>query len=255
MVHSPVVPPRLRVLIDFDGTLVVPNVAIVLVAEFAKNGEALAHEVDEELHAGKITLRQAWEREVAVLPIDRLDEMAEWAVRNTPIRDGARELVDLLESHEVPTAVVSGGLDFYIRPILKHAGFDLPIYSDTLEILPQGTARLAHPYGHETCRLCGICKAQAVRTLARGPERAVFVGDGSTDKFAAEVADIVFARGRLKSYCDRSGIPHYPFDEVFAPVTDQIRRWLDADGAPPAVRHVGLAESVCPISSGLAAQA
>ncbi|MCI4332501.1 MAG: HAD-IB family phosphatase [Thermoplasmata archaeon] len=237
----------LRMWIDFDGTLVEPNVAIILVEEFARDGKRVAHEIDEELHSGKITLREAWERQVALLPGDRMEEMAQWSVRNTPFRSGADDLLRLLHRHKVPTAIVSGGLDFYITPILKHAGIDLPVYSDVLTLVPPDGLALSHPYGHATCRLCGICKAQTVREQAVDGRRSVFAGDGSTDKFAAEVADIVFARRRLKNYCEQSGIPHYPFED-FGPVTEQVRRWLE-DGEPlPKPRRLGLAASPCPIS-------
>lgn len=237
----------LRMWIDFDGTLVEPNVAIILVEEFARDGKRVAHEIDEELHAGKITLREAWERQVALLPGDRMEEMARWSVRNTPFRAGSAELLNLLRQHRVPTAIVSGGLDFYITPILKHAGIDLPVYSDVLTLTPPSELTLSHPYGHATCRLCGICKAQTVRNGAVDGRRAVFAGDGSTDKFAAEVADIVFARRRLKNYCEQSGIPHFPFEE-FGPVTDRLRLWLEGSEPLPAPRRVGLAASPCPIS-------
>ena len=243
-------PVPLRMLIDFDGTLAEPNVAIILVEEFAKDGRNLAHQVDDELHAGKITLREAWSRQVALLPADRVDEMAEWAIDNTPLRKGAFQLLDLLKRNHVSTYIVSGGLDFYIHPILKAAGIDLPVLSDSMERTDQGALRVVHPHGHATCRLCGICKAQAVRTIYPKAERTIFAGDGSTDKYAAEVADIVFARRRLKGYCEASGIPYYPFEE-FGPVTDQMRRWLELGEPFPAPRPIGLKGSPCPISDGL----
>jgi 2-hydroxy-3-keto-5-methylthiopentenyl-1-phosphate phosphatase len=248
------VPVPFRMLVDFDGTLVEPNVAIILVEEFARDGRTLAHQVDEELHSGKITLREAWTRQVAMLPPDRIPEMSRWAVDHTPLRAGAREMLGLLDRHHVPTYIVSGGLDFYIHPILKAAVIDLPVLSDSMERGPDGTLHVVHPYGHATCRLCGICKAQAVRTLQPPALRTAFAGDGSTDKYAAEVADIVFARRRLKGYCEASGIPFYPFEE-FGPVTAQLRRWLDEGEPFPAPRSIGLAGSPCPISSSLASVA
>jgi 2-hydroxy-3-keto-5-methylthiopentenyl-1-phosphate phosphatase len=241
----------MRMLIDFDGTLVEPNVAIILVEAFARDGHTLAHQVDEELHSGKITLREAWTRQVAMLPPDRIPEMAQWSVENTPLRSGALELLGLLRTHQVPTYIVSGGLDFYIYPILKHAGIDLPVLSDSMERGTDGTLHVTHPHGHATCRLCGICKAQAVRTITPPAQRTVFAGDGSTDKYAAEVADIVFARRRLKGYCESSGIPFYPFED-FAPVTSQLKRWLEGVEPYPAQRAIGLSGSPCPISHGLA---
>lgn len=245
-------PTPLRMLIDFDGTLVEPNVAILLVEEFAPDGERVAREVDEQLHSGQITLREAWSRQVALLPADRLEEMATWAVAHTPFREGATELLALLGKHQVPTAIVSGGLDFYIQPILRHAALDLPVFSDVLKVGPGGrSAVLEHPYGHASCRLCGICKAQTIRRFANERTYTGFAGDGSTDRYAAEVADILFARRRLRGYCDRSGVPYHPFDD-FRPVTARLARWLEGADPWPARRGVGLAASECPISRELA---
>jgi 2-hydroxy-3-keto-5-methylthiopentenyl-1-phosphate phosphatase len=243
-------PPSLRVVVDFDGTLVVPNVAIVLVEEFVEDGHRVAHEIDQLLHEGKIGLREAWQRQAALLPPDRIAEMGRFVREHVPLRPGAKEFVDLLRDHSIPVTVVSGGLDFYIREVLDRESLDLPIRSDRLEVLPGGGVRVAHPYGHPTCRLCGICKAAIVHD-PESPGRAVFVGDGSTDRYGAESADIVFARHRLLAYCRRVGIPCFPFED-FAPVTHQFLRWLEEGEELPPLRRRGLGDSPCPISRSLA---
>jgi 2-hydroxy-3-keto-5-methylthiopentenyl-1-phosphate phosphatase len=236
-----------RMFVDFDGTLVDPNVAILLVEEFCPDGPRIAHEIDELLHTGQITLREAWRRQVALMRADQIPAMVDWSVRHIPFRTGARELLDLLARHRVPTGIVSGGLDFYITPILKRAGLDLPVYCDGVEVRDGGGLEVVHPHGHPSCRLCGICKAQIVRNVDGDHLRTVFVGDGSTDRYAAEVADVVFARRRLKLYCDAARIPYYPF-ETFEPVTAQLERWLTGAEPLPAPRPVGVAASACPIS-------
>ncbi|MGC2289821.1 MAG: HAD-IB family phosphatase [Thermoplasmata archaeon] len=246
--------PRLQVLLDFDGTLVEPNVAIVLVEKFCADGLRVAHEVDEELHAGKITLREAWTRQVALLPPDRLPEMIEFVVREVPLRRGADRLLGLLREYTVPTAIVSGGLDFYIRPLLARDGITYPLFADGVEHDAESRLRVVHPYGHPTCRLCGICKANVTVGFATPGVSTVFIGDGSTDRYAAEVAEIVFARRRLKDYCARSGIPFFPFED-FDPVTDQLRGWLTGAEPFPPPRPRGLGTSACPISQGLAHEA
>jgi 2-hydroxy-3-keto-5-methylthiopentenyl-1-phosphate phosphatase len=235
--------------IDFDGTLVVPNVAVVLVEEFGKDGARVARETDEQLHRGEITLRQAWERELAVLPADRLEEMATYARDHTPLRPGAQRLIEVVTRRRIPTAVVSGGVDFYIHPILEREHIDWPVFSDSLLRGRNGELKVAHPHGHATCRLCGICKAQLV---LGGPGRStIFVGDGSTDRFAAEVADHVFARHRLLAYCTARGIAALPFETL-----DTVADWLEAangGGDPPEVAgRRGLSGSPCPISRDLA---
>ncbi|MGA7860297.1 MAG: HAD-IB family phosphatase [Thermoplasmata archaeon] len=242
---------RLQVLLDFDGTLVEPNVAIVLVEQFCPDGKRVAREVDEELHAGRITLREAWARQVALLPPSRLDEMVEFVTREVPLRRGADRLLALLRKFEVPTAIVSGGLEFFIRPVLAREGIGYPVFADGLDQDSGTSLRVVHPHGHPTCRLCGICKANVIVGFTTPGVSTVFIGDGSTDKYAAEAAEIVFARRRLKDYCAASGIPFFPFED-FDPVTDRLHAWLTGIDPLPAPRSRGLRSSACPISKELA---
>lgn len=248
---SPSPAEMLRVVLDFDGTLVDPNVAFVLVERFVEKGEKLAREVDSLLHEGRIGLREAWQRQAALLPGDRIEEMARFVREHVPLRAGAREFLELTTRHAVPVTVVSGGLEFYIREVLDREGLELPIRSDRLEMGPGGRPRVVHPYGHPTCRLCGICKAAIVENGSLGG-RTVFIADGSTDRYGAEAADIVFARRRLLDYCRSAGIPCFPFED-FGPVTEQFRRWLEDRAQLPAPRRRGLASSACPISLRLSA--
>ncbi len=245
---SPRTPP-LQVFLDFDGTLVEPNVAILVVQEFALEGRALAREVDLALHAQKLTLREAWEREARALPADRLPEMVEFVRRRAPLRAGARELLTLLKRHGVPTSLLSGGLDVFIQPVLEREGLELPVLSETAVRDPSGGLLVQHPLGHPTCRLCGICKALVVEAPTDGP-RSVFIGDGSTDRYGAEVADIVFARHRLLEFCRANSIPCHAFED-FGPVIERFEAWLEKDEPLPPARSRGSASSPCPISRKL----
>jgi 2-hydroxy-3-keto-5-methylthiopentenyl-1-phosphate phosphatase len=247
----PSVRPRVRVLIDFDGTLVEGNVAQILLEAFAPNGRHVSYRIEQELSAGRMSLREAWRRQVALLPADRLREMAEFAVRHCVLRSGALELLETLHSYGVWTVVVSGGLDFYIRPILVNAGIDLPMLSDTIVLPPGQRLEVKHPHGHATCHWCGLCKAQIALSVAPKSERTIFIGGGSTDRFAAEVADIVFARHRLQTYCETAGLSYFAFDSGFAPMTQRMRGWLTGQESWPPARARGRVGSRCPISRSL----
>jgi 2-hydroxy-3-keto-5-methylthiopentenyl-1-phosphate phosphatase len=239
--------PMLNVLLDFDGTLVESNVAIELVKEFCPDGGALAHEIDLKLSRGEITLREAWARQVALLPADRMAELVDYAVEHSRLRRGAVELIEALTERAVPVTILSGGLDFYIGPIMHHAGLFLPVLSDVVRRGEDGKLRLEHPHGHPSCQLCGICKAQVAWAPSPKRPRSVFIGDGGTDRYAAEVSDIVFARYRLRTYCELRGIPHFAFEE-FPPVTSKIVGWLDGTEPLPPRRELGMVESACPVS-------
>jgi 2-hydroxy-3-keto-5-methylthiopentenyl-1-phosphate phosphatase len=42
----------------------------------------------------------------------------------------------------------------------------------------------------------------------------VLVGDGASDRKAALLADVVFAKGALASWCASNGVPHIRFERL-----------------------------------------
>ncbi len=60
--------------------------------------------------------------------------------------------------------------------------------------------------------------------LADGRQIA-YVGDGWSDRCAAKVADLVFARGSLAEHLETEGVPYVPFDDLLD-VREGLRRYL-----------------------------
>ncbi len=42
----------------------------------------------------------------------------------------------------------------------------------------------------------------------------MLVGDGTSDRKAAMLADVVFAKGALADWCERNGVEHRRFDTL-----------------------------------------
>ena len=61
------------------------------------------------------------------------------------------------------------------------------------------------------CARCGFCKGTVVRELQEAGHRVVVLGDGTSDRCAADAADFVFATRRLVDHCRDRGLPHRPF--------------------------------------------
>lgn len=74
-----------------------------------------------------------------------------------------------------------------------------------------------------------------MRRLSRGKRPVVFAGDGLSDRFAVEEADLVFAKGQLLTYCRGKGIACEPF-ETFADVEAAVERLIEA-GVPRKPRR------------------
>jgi len=56
---------------------------------------------------------------------------------------------------------------------------------------------MTFPYGHPACFVCGTCKRERVRAHEAGGRVVVFIGDGTSDRYAAHHADIVWAKDSL----------------------------------------------------------
>ena len=117
-----------------------------------------------------------------------------------------------MQTRGVPVVVVSGGLDFYIEAVLSREGLRLPFLSDRLTVNGGGRPGVLHPFGHPTCRLCGICEAQVVRSPAsRGAD-----GLHRRRKYQSlwsRGGRPRLARHRLKAYPEGLQIPFIPFED------------------------------------------
>jgi len=71
------------------------------------------------------------------------------------------------------------------------------------------------PWGHD--------KSRAVRQAKSEGYRVIFLGDGLSDRGAAESADLVFAKSGLARYCAEQQIPHKPFGS-FVEVQHELSR-------------------------------
>ena len=68
---------------------------------------------------------------------------------------------------------------------------------------------------------CANCKALVIKKACAPDEKIIFVGDGLSDRFAAEIADFTFAKGMLLKYCEDHRIPHKKYSGF-----GEITEWL-----------------------------
>jgi 2-hydroxy-3-keto-5-methylthiopentenyl-1-phosphate phosphatase len=127
---------------------------------------------------------------------------------------------------------VSDGLGFYVASNLRALGVDDVFVATNENRLGQGGAGMSFPFGHPSCFVCGTCKRERVRLHQAAGRVVVFVGDGTSDRYAAAHADVVFAKGSLARICTAEGWPFTSW-ESFAEVTAEIESAF-ADGRLPA---------------------
>ncbi|MDQ3866809.1 MAG: HAD-IB family phosphatase, partial [Actinomycetota bacterium] len=169
-------------------------------------------EVEGALHGGRLPLRDVITREFR--PVRRpLAEVVRWELENVRIRPGFRELVALARERGWRLVVVSSGFRELIEPILEREDVDVELHANRVEARPDGW-RVQWSYGDD-CGVCGeSCKRAVARELA-GEGELVYVGDGYSDRCAAQLADRVFATRGLARYLAERRLPYEPFEDFF----------------------------------------
>ncbi len=133
------------------------------------------------------------------------------------IRDGFPEFVEFARSEGIPLYIVSGGIDFFVYPILEEYGPFDGIYCNQADFSGE-TIEILWPYECDSlCKNnCGCCKPSIIRKLTKGEDSyTIVIGDSVTDLEAAKLADFVLARDLLEEKCVEWGINHHGFTSFF----------------------------------------
>jgi 2-hydroxy-3-keto-5-methylthiopentenyl-1-phosphate phosphatase len=196
------------IVVDFDGTVTKEDLLDTIASRFGD--PEVYQEVEDGLHGGRMTLREVITREFE--PVRKpLKEIVAWELENVSIRPGFRELVELAKERGWRFVIVSSGFHELIEPILEREDVDVELHANRVEPRPEGW-RVLWQYD-ETCDSCGeSCKRSIVNEFA-GDAELVYVGDGYSDRCAAEASDRVFATKGLASYLDERGFPYERFDD------------------------------------------
>ena len=203
--------------LDFDGTVTEADLLDEVVSRFGD--PEVYREVEDALLAGEMSLREVITREFR--PVTKpVDEVVAWALDSVRIRPGLRELVALAHARRWQVVVISSGFHELIEPILAHEGVSVEVHANRLDPRPDGWQVLWNY--DDACEACGeSCKRSTMARLARG-EEIVYIGDGYSDRCAAQAADRVFATRGLARYLDERGIAYEPFKD-FRDVTAALQ--------------------------------
>jgi 2-hydroxy-3-keto-5-methylthiopentenyl-1-phosphate phosphatase len=203
--------PVRSVLVDFDGTASPHDVAEHVLEEFAR-GDWRA--LDEALDRGEAGTYDVIRAQAEMLDAPD-DDLVAFATTHCAVDPTFAPFVRWLRAFDVPTTIVSDGFGFYIPPMLAAVGLDdVPVITNTWS--PNGGPRMSFDNGHPECVGCGTCKMRAVLDArVHGP--VAFVGEGTSDRYAALYADVVFAKDVLVRHCEADSVRYLPwndFDDV-----------------------------------------
>ena len=198
---------------DFDGTVARSDVGYNFFRHFSngKNNELLPF-----WKSGELTTRECLLREAALVTVNQ-SEIYPFLDR-FELDPGFGEFAALCHDQNIPVAIVSDGLDFYIKYLLERFNFShIPAVSN--KGMFAGTKlTIEFPFENRACRSCGSCKAERIEDLRNkhgNSCKVVFIGDGYSDACATKAADLLFAKKDLRDYCQDKKIDYYAFETFF----------------------------------------
>jgi 2-hydroxy-3-keto-5-methylthiopentenyl-1-phosphate phosphatase len=198
------------IILDYDGTITENDLLQQIAFEFGD--PAVVGELDRGLDEGRITLREEITGEYATVRAP-LSEVLDWVFERTRIRPGFPELLELAGERGWRVIVVSSGFHELIEPVFERKGIEVELYANRVDPRPEGWV-VEWRY-EDRCEVCGqSCKRSVVERLTQG-EEIVYVGDGYSDRCAAEAADRAFAVKGLARHLERKGVPFEPFSDFF----------------------------------------
>lgn len=229
----PVLPadgPPISVLVDYDGTVSRHDIGEVLLTEHALVDQAVVAARDADYDAGRAGSRELMQWDMEVLPRD--GELLRSAAAGISQDATFPSFVAAVRAAGAAIEIVSDGLGFYVASNLVRLNprlADIPIATNENDV--DGSGAMWFPYGHPACFVCGTCKRERVRAHEAGGRVVIFIGDGTSDRYAAHHADIVWAKDALLRWGQATGRAFRAWDR-FAEIETWFRAAL-ADGRLP----------------------
>ncbi len=215
---------RLKIFCDFDGTISTNDVWINTISRFVSDKQKF-NSILEELNSGEIGTRETGIRQLELVENFSTEKLSKYLIDES-IDEHFKDFVDFCIANDFKLNILSGGWDYYINNILKREKIFVETYS-TKMLWDENTGKLEteFTYGDDYCTLCETCKRNILinGTNDLDNEISVYIGDGSSDFCVSGFADIVFAKGRLASYCWKNNITYFEYKN-FLDIKNKIKK-------------------------------
>lgn len=197
---------RTSVFIDFDGTISTTDVGVHVLERCAPDDWRI---IDEQFRRGVIDSRECILDEWELVEGDEATLRA--IAAEVTLDPGVGPLVEALRAAGAELTVVSDGFGFYVEDAVRP--FALDVLTNDVDFT---TRQLLFPNEDRCCPCasCGTCKQAPIKDAHHRGQRTVLVGDGASDRKAALLADVVFAKDALASWCGAFGVRYIPFDTL-----------------------------------------
>jgi len=200
---------------DFDGTIIEEDASFFLLDKFAQGDW---RRLFQQYKERKISVGEFNTRSFSMVKADK-HRLLEALQGNVKVRAGFHELVKYCVEKGLRLVIVSNGLGFYIRAVLKDLGLaDLEVHAAQASFHPTGMkVRYVGPDGRT---VNDGFKDAYIESFLRLGYRVIYIGNGDSDIAPAEHAHRVFATGDLLAYSKENNLNCEPFRDFRDVVED-----------------------------------
>lgn len=200
---------------DFDGTITEEDASFFLLDTFAQGDwRRLLREYKEH----KISVGEFNTRAFAMVKADE-PTLLEALKDKIKVRAGFHELVDYCLGKDFRLVIVSNGLDFYIKAVLKELALEnVEMHAAQASFHPEGMK--VQYVGPDDKRLEDGFKEAYVKTFLKLGYRIIYMGNGDSDVAPAQYAHHIFATGELLAYCRENNLKYKPLENFIDAVRD-----------------------------------
>ena len=219
--------PKAILFLDFDGTISRRDAVDAMLETYA---DPTWLTFEAEWRAGRMGSRDCLQAQMALVHATR--KQVDALLDEIGIDEDLVALLEVCAAQHIPAHIVSDGFDYCIRRILSDVG------KRVAALLRGGRVCAAHlegrghrwstefPFFRQTCgHGCATCKPAVMRLLNETNAPVIFVGDGLSDRYAVESANLVFAKDGLAAFCTENSIKHTPYQNL-GEVAARLDRWL-----------------------------
>ncbi|PEW01957.1 2-hydroxy-3-keto-5-methylthiopentenyl-1-phosphate phosphatase [Bacillus cereus] len=214
----------IQVFCDFDGTITNNDNIMSIMEKFAPPE---AEEVKQRILSQELSIQEGVFQLFQLLPTNLHDDIIQFLKETAEIRSGFHEFIQFANDNNISFYVISGGMDFFVYPLLQGIIPKEQIYCNETDFSNEYiTVKWPHPCDHHCQNHCGLCKSSLIRKLSDTNDFYIVIGDSITDLQAAKQADKVFARDFLITKCEENHIAYTPF-ETFHDVQTELKHLLE----------------------------
>ncbi|MFY4776799.1 2-hydroxy-3-keto-5-methylthiopentenyl-1-phosphate phosphatase [Metabacillus sp. RGM 3146] len=198
---------------DFDGTITENDNIIQIMKHFQPTGW---ENIKNTVLSREVSVREGVGKIFSLLSSSEKNSIIEFVLSTASIREGFKEFVHYAKENGFPLYIVSGGIDFFVKPILKGIIQEDLIYCNSASFEGE-TIEILWPHSCDSnCQNdCGCCKPSIIRQLTEKNNEIIVIGDSVTDLEAAKLSDFVIARDYLLDNCRELSLRHESFTDFF----------------------------------------